>query len=47
MGENKLEGWCFDCAKPVEAGCVEGEHSHQLAVSEAEYQAMTEKAGEQ
>lgn len=36
-----VEGWCFDCEKPATAECVEGEHAHQLAVTEEEYEAMT------
>ncbi len=40
------EGWCYDCSKPLTAECVEGEHSHQTAVTEEEYEAMKPKSTE-
>jgi hypothetical protein len=40
----QVEGWCFDCEAPLTQECIDGEHSHQLAVTQAEYEAMYGKA---
>ena len=45
MGETKeVEGWCFDCEKPLTPDCLEGDHLYQECVSEEEYKRMAVEA---
>lgn len=44
LEEAKVEGWCYDCSEPLTQECIDGEHAHQKAVSQEEYDAMIAEA---